>query len=533
MAEQQPGAVDDLTRLTRFLCLGDEGGTYNAGEPQLPTSEKAQCITRLIAAGRGCEVVQTIIDFSDTGRTAKQDGLMFAMAMCARQWHDSETKKMCYANLHLVCRIPTHLFAFIDYCEKLSTEGTGWGRAHRKAIVYWYKHFGETSERAMRLAMLVTKYRKRNGWSHLDILRLAHPKPNDDNADNGVTAIFKYIVNGFDAAKDHLLKSNGNSALLAYLQAVEDVKSHKDPAMLDVTGLADVIKQHRLTREHVNTTLLVFPAIWTALLENMPMTAMIRNLGKMTAMGMLSPDSDNEGIIVSRFQNIDALEKAKIHPFNLLVALFKYKDGRNSNTAVVDALGLAFYQTFQFVQPTNKRYLLALNVSPSMVAGSVNGSRSVRPRMAAAALALVTAATETHCDIVGLSNPMAPLPVKHNMRLTEFERAMQGMQAGRTDCSLPMVYAREQRRHYDVFVIYTDNVPGNQNTSVREALQQYRQSSGIKDAKLIVVALASNGFCIADPDDCNMMDIAGFDTRAPEIMKDFVGGTMKAGHVVH
>ena len=125
---------------------------------------------------------------------------------------------------------------------------------------------------ALRLAKLVTKYRKRNGWSHLDVLRLAHPKPNADNADNGVAAIFKYIVNGIDAAKAQLLMPNGNTALLAYLQAVEDVKYHKDPAMLDVTGLADVVKQHRLTREHVNTTLLEFPAIWAALLENMPMT---------------------------------------------------------------------------------------------------------------------------------------------------------------------------------------------------------------------------------------------------------------------
>ena len=533
MAEQQPGAVDDLTRLTRFLCLGDEGGRYNAGEQQLLTSEKAQCITRLIDAGRGCEVVQTIIDFSDAGRTAKQDGLMFAMAICARQSRDSDTKRMCYANLHLVCRIPTHLFAFIEYCEKLSTEGTGWGRAHRKAIVYWYKRFGESPERAMRLAMLVTKYRKRNGWSHLDVLRLAHPKPNADNADNGVAAIFKYIVNGFDAAKAQLLMPNGNTTLLAYLQAVEDVKSHKDPAMLDVTGLADVVKQHCLTREHVNTTLLEFPAIWAALLENMPMTAMIRNLAKMTAMGMLSPDSDNERIIVSRFQDTEALEKAKIHPFNLLVAMYKYRDGRNSNAAVADALDLAFYQTFPFVQATNKRYLLALNVSPSMVAGTVNGSRSIRPKRAAAALALVTAATERHCDIVGLSNPMAPLHVNHNMRLAEFEKGMRSMQAGRTDCSLPMVYAREQRRQYDVFVVYTDKVPEDSITSVREALREYRQVSGIEHAKLIVVALASTGFCVADPDDSNMMDIVGFDTSAPVIMKDFVEGSMNAGHMMH
>ena len=76
--------VDDLSRLTRFLCLGAEGGTYYVTEQELKR-ENVQCITRLIEAGRGNEVVQTLVDFSVSGRTAKQNGLMFAMAMCARQ----------------------------------------------------------------------------------------------------------------------------------------------------------------------------------------------------------------------------------------------------------------------------------------------------------------------------------------------------------------------------------------------------------------------------------------------------------------
>ena len=32
--------------------------------------------------------------------------------------------------------------------------------------------------------------------------------------------------------------------------------------------------------------------MWEALLERMPMTAMIRNLGKMTSLGLLEPFSD-------------------------------------------------------------------------------------------------------------------------------------------------------------------------------------------------------------------------------------------------
>ena len=526
--------VDDLSRLTRFLCLGAEGGTYYVTEQELKR-ENVQCITRLIEAGRGNEVVQTLVDFSVSGRTAKQNGLMFAMAMCARQSVDPDTQRMCYENLHLVCRIPTHLFTFIGYCEALS-EGTGWGRAHRRAIANWYTHFGETPGSAKRLAMLVTKYKNRNGWSHLDALRLAHPKPAKGN---GLAAIFKYIVKGFDEATGLLQETNAD--LLAYFRAVEDLKAQRDPQNVDVTGLAEIIRQHRLVREHVNTELLQFPEIWEALLEEMPMTAMIRNLGKMTAIGMLTAGSKYEEMIVEKFKNVEVLKKARIHPFNVLVALSTYGKGKgdlgsltwNPNVAILEALDDTFYATFKFVEPTNKRYLLALDVSGSMWWGAVNGSRSVQPGYAAAALSLVTAATEEHCDFIGFSGELVPLAINPEMTVTEVEAVVRNVPMGGTDCSLPMVYAMEHKKQYDVFVVYTDCETTGIKYTPADKLREYRQRSGIADAKLIVIGMTSNGFSIADPDDPNMLDMPGFDSNGPQVMKDFIGGSITEGRAVH
>ena len=55
------------------------------------------------------------------------------------------------------------------------------------------------------------------------------------------------------------------------------------------------------------------------------------------------------------------------------------------------------------------------------------------------------------------------------------------------------------------------------------ALRQYREFSGI-DARLIVCGMASNGFTIADPNDAGMLDMAGFDSAAPEIIRNFALG---------
>jgi 60 kDa SS-A/Ro ribonucleoprotein len=97
---------------------------------------------------------------------------------------------------------------------------------------------------------------------------------------------------------------------------------------------------------------------------------------------------------------------------------------------------------------------------------------------------------------------------------------------GGTDCALPMKYAIANNLDVDVFVVYTDCETRIVDIQPSEALQQYREHSGIRDAKLIVVAMTSNGFTIADPDDPGMFDMAGFDSAAPQVMREFILGNI-------
>ena len=93
---------------------------------------------------------------------------------------------------------------------------------------------------------------------------------------------------------------------------------------------------------------------------------------------------------------------------------------------------------------------------------------------------------------------------------------------GGTDCALPMLYAIENNLQVDVFIVYTDCETKSGEMHPSEALKRYREHSNIQDAKLIVVAMTSNGFTIADPDDPGMFDMAGFDSAAPQVIKEFV-----------
>jgi 60 kDa SS-A/Ro ribonucleoprotein len=94
---------------------------------------------------------------------------------------------------------------------------------------------------------------------------------------------------------------------------------------------------------------------------------------------------------------------------------------------------------------------------------------------------------------------------------------------GGTDCALPMLYATAREREVDTFVIYTDSESWAGDVHASQALGEYRQASGI-DARVVVCAMVSNGFTIADPNDRGMLDVVGFDTATPQLISDFARG---------
>ena len=139
------------------------------------------------------------------------------------------------------------------------------------------------------------------------------------------------------------------------------------------------------------------------------MTALIRNLATMTRVGVLAPGSDGTSKAVAQLGDAERIRKARVHPIAVLAALRTYASGRgvrgrgewNPVREIVDALDAAFYTAFGNVEPAGKRLLLALDVSGSMTGGHVAGVPGLSPRDASAALALVTAATESQYEVVG------------------------------------------------------------------------------------------------------------------------------------
>ena len=461
-------------------------------------------------------MVDLIYKVSTENRACKQTPTLYALAICARS-NDPTTKSAAYKILGSVCRIPTHLFEFVNYCEKESA-GTGWGRAQRVAIGKWYNE-----KDPKKLAYLVTKYEKRHGWSHRDVVRLAHVKSKDKK----IKMILKYVTN-MESANLEYTFDKSEEDIKSFLEGVEAAKKCTRE---DIDKLCGLIVKHELVREHVPTELLASKEIWGQLFRKMPMMAMLRSLGKMSSLELLTSGSFEEELVVSKLNSKECLKSAHIHPFSLLVALKQYKTGHGNkgklswtvNTIVTTALEGAFYTAFQFLPPTRKRYLLAVDVSASMHR-PVFGSSGIKAFEASLAMVLLTAKTEANFEVIPFSREYTKLDIKKDDTLDSVLKKCDGLQSSVTDCSMPMQYAMTNKKEFDVFIVYTDSEIGRSTMDPAEALRQYREYSKIKDARLIVVGMVSNGFTVADPNDTLMMDIVGFDTDAPKAMMNFVNG---------
>ena len=261
-------------------------------------------------------------------------------------------------------------------------------------------------------------------------------------------------------------------------------------------------------------------------MPHMPMTAMLRNLGNMSKVGLLAPLSDAARVVCERLRDAVRLKKARIHPLAVLTALRTYQSGRGLRgdgtwspvQAVCDALDDAFYLAFDAVEPANKRFVYGLDVSGSMsspVAGSPMSCAE-----GSTALALVSARTEPYTYTGMFTQTWKEAPFGKKTRLDEAMQITHNQNFGGTDCSLPMVWAAEHRVPADVFVVITDSETWAGRIHPFQALKQYRQKMGIP-AKMIVVGMTATGFSIADPTDSGMLDVVGFSTDVPAVMADF------------
>jgi 60 kDa SS-A/Ro ribonucleoprotein len=503
--------LSPIDQLRRFLILGTDAGTFYVDAKAL-TKDNAKVVIALCSGDDALHkrTVDEIVEISTSGRAPRANPAIFALAIAA-SIGSAEAKRYALSNLGRVCRTGTHLFTFATYVEQFR----GWGRGLRAGVAEWY--LGKDVDR---LAYQMVKYRQRDGWTHRDLLRLAHPETEDPDR----KALFDWVTHG---------TATGPLPLIVHgYEAAKVASPHALPSL---------IEQYDLPWEALPTDALTRPEVWGTLFEtgNLPLGALLRNLPRLTNLGLLPNSGGLTMEVAAMLTSTELLRRARIHPVQMLIAQRTYAQGHSEkgsstwspNRKIFGALNDGFYEAFGAIEPTGKRFLLALDISGSM--GGRMANLPLSAREGSAAMALTTVATEPECDVVGFTSANGARwsqgtalvdlnsRVDPSRRLDDVIASISGLPFGRTDCALPLVWAKEAKRAYDAVVIYTDNETWHGQVHPHEALRRYRERMGLNTA-LIVVGMTSTGFTIADPSDARSLDVVGFDTSVPGLIADFV-----------
>jgi 60 kDa SS-A/Ro ribonucleoprotein len=485
-------AVDDWTRLRRFLIIGNEDGTYYVHERALAIENATSVIECLKCDG--LRVVRTILETSNASRAPKNGPALFALAMAASpNFADAETISAALDALPKAARTAADLCSFAAFAESLR----GWGRGLRSAVADWY-----LTKTASELAHQMLECQRRHGWSHRDLLRLSHPKA----ATPAHNALFQWAVDG---GLGHLATPELLSGDLHQIRAFElAMQSASEDEVVEL------IEENRLTHEMIPSEWQNSARVWEALLPSMPYVELIRHLGKLTAVGLLEPQSPATALVVARLIDRKRIANSRIHPIALLDAVLDYKREPAPVASIIEALDEAFYLAFENVQPIGKRIYLALEARCS--------SQGCSYAVASAGLAMVFARREPNCIIAAFDDQIWHLDIAHKDRLERISEAM--VREGRSwDPSLPMRDALDRGLAVDAFVIVTSEKLRTGDAHPMRALERYRQSSGLA-AKLVVIAMAATGCTIGDPSDALQMGVAGFDASVPEVVAEFLKG---------
>lgn len=489
--------VSPQDRLERFLLIGSEGGTYYVNEQTL-TQENATNIISLIKSD-GLTVVATVKGFAEMNRAPKADAGIFVLALCTT-YGDKDTKTAAYNAISKVCKTSTHLFTFLANIQNLR----GWSRGLRKGVSAFY-----TSKDPSQVAYQLVKYRNRAGFTHKDALRLSHAKPTSPEMQD----LFAYVT-AKDLAEFDLEK--GNALVNAFETAQKTTNDKK---------LITLIKEYRLTWEMIPNSNLNKPEILKALLENMPLTALLRNLNRFSYNGLTEGNTATVKTIVAKLTDPELVEKSGMHPLNIVNSMLTYSSGRGTlgdktwkpNQKIVDALSDTYDIALKSLPSTGKNILVAVDVSPSMRA-PVNGMQ-MRADQVANILGVTILKAEEEAEMVwfdtGLHTPTIG-------RRTSVDDVLKIDPRGNgTDCAQGFVHALKTKIKYDAIVILTDNETWAGNAHGLELLNEYRRKYN-KNVKVIEVAMVANPSTNLPVDEKNVLRVVGFDSSVVDVIQSYL-----------
>ena len=233
------------------------------------------------------------------------------------------------------------------------------------------------------------KYRRAAGVGLKHLVRLFHPRPPSPRQGR----ILQYALDPRSA-------SAWTSAERSELPTIGSYERLKRLPKDRFEEAADLIEEGRLPWEIVLPLMGSDPRVWSALLPNMPIMALLRNLRNLAAKGVLADQRAFE-FVASRLADPATVQSSKLLPFRWLAA---YREMEGAEPRLLPVLERAIEASVESLPRWPGTTVIAVDLSGSMAWSPISKRSSLTPADIACMLAACARSLCERSVVVGFAS---------------------------------------------------------------------------------------------------------------------------------
>jgi len=521
LSETEDSAEVSLALLERCLYIGTSRTCYKPANDGKLGMEELSMLKTLVESGHTTLPLETVIKAYNQGN-ANRTALFYAMNLCMKVTNPS-AKAAAYAELGKLNLTPEDFLDLMAYHYMANKPSHGMGKGMRKFIQRWY-----SSQSPHEFAISTARIKKKGGWSHKDIIRMARVKSDNPAMD----AVLMACVRGVAHAQDHFKDKIETQQTLDYLACYKSFAQCTDPSTA-----VQMIKTHSFDIDMIPSELLQYPQVWVAAIEQSPLHRVLFHLKAMTLRGTLAKDTSpvlNQ--VIELFQVPLALKTSNLQPSQILLyhhlaragwqhppvrskaAKEKKMPSRQLQlpgpkllTELNDLMKGAFKNVPKM---PDKKVLVIVDTRQSMRTSPCWQAWVVPSAEAASmtCLSLVASGCEVTLTTILPKERWESIPLSSADDMKTLCKKMMEAEGGVSD---PVVISSQVK--YDMIISISDKVGKVVKKRLWEDLQAYRDQLGI-NSRFVYLATSSSSVKIANPADNQMLDIAGWTPQVVQVL---------------